>query len=106
MSAPKHVKQIEDLTKRVQELEKIVELQKAATELRLKSVEDQLKERSRVEDELRGKVSDLTAKNAALEERSRHQEKTSDRGWTVGQAAIVTLVAALLSFLAQSLSKK
>lgn len=110
MAAPKYAQQIEDLTKRVQELEKVVELQKVAADLRLKNLEDQLKERTRVEEELRTKVAELTAKNAALEERARNQEKTSDRGWNIGQAVIVSLVSmvggALLSLLVQLAIKK
>ena len=34
------------------------------------------------------KVAELTAKNAALEERARGQEKTSDRGWQLWLAAL------------------
>lgn len=45
-------------------------------------------EHKRIEEELRNKVADLTAKNAALEERSRGHEKTSDRGWQLWLAAL------------------
>jgi hypothetical protein len=33
------------------------------------------------EEELQSKVVELTAKNSALEERSRNQEKNADRRW-------------------------
>jgi hypothetical protein len=41
-----------------------------------------------VEDELRNKVADLAAKNAVMEERSRHQEKAGDRGWQLWLAVL------------------
>ncbi len=88
MPNPTPTQRIEELAKRVQELEKTVERQNVAAEFRLKSLEDQLKDRVRVEEDLRDKVVDLTAKNAVLEERARHHEKTSDRGWQLWLAAL------------------
>lgn len=59
---------------------------------------------------MKNKVADLTAKNAALEERARHHDKMSDRGFSVGQAAIVAMISilggALLSLLIQLAIKK
>lgn len=70
-------------------------------------------EHSRIEEELRNKVTELAAKNAALEERARHQEKTSDRGFNFAQAAIISGISmiggallALLALLAQLAIKK
>jgi hypothetical protein len=107
---PTPTQRVEELAKRVQELEKTVERQNVAAEFRLKSLEDQLKDRVRIEEELRTKVAELTAKNATLEERSRNQEKSSDRGWNIGQAAVISLVSmiggALLSLLVQLAIKK
>lgn len=64
-------------------------------------------------EELRRVVERLAAseaKNAALDERSRQHEKTSDRGWNIGQAAIISVISmiggALLSLLVQLAIKK
>jgi hypothetical protein len=48
--------------------------------LQLRTLGERDSQRTKSLDELRNKVVELTAKNAALEERSRNQEKTSDRG--------------------------
>jgi hypothetical protein len=71
---------IDELTEKLRQLEVAFERHQALTELRLQTLERH--------DELRNKVADLTAKNAALEERSRGQEKTSDRGWQLWLAAL------------------
>jgi hypothetical protein len=60
----------------------------AVTDFALKAMDTQLTERAKIEDELRTKVAELTAKSAVLEERSRTQEKTSDRGWQLWLAAL------------------
>lgn len=56
--------------------------------LKLQRLEARDAEHARTEEELRHKIADLTTKNAALEERSRHQEKTPDRGWQLWLAAL------------------
>jgi hypothetical protein len=79
---------IDELEDRVRDLEAAAEQDRALTELRLRTLEARDAERSRTEDELRNKVAELTAKNAMLEERSRGQEKTTDRGWQLWLAAL------------------
>ncbi|MBP3957445.1 hypothetical protein J8F10_19535 [Gemmata sp. G18] len=79
---------IEELAKKVQELETAFEKHRAVADLQLQRLEARDGEHTRTEDELRNKVSELTAKNAALEERARHQEKTTDRGWQLWLAAL------------------
>lgn len=101
---------IDELEDRARDLEAVVERDHATMELRLRTLEARDTEHTRTEDELRNKVGELTAKNAALEERARGQEKTSDRGWSIGQAAIISLVSmiggALLSLRVQLAIKK
>jgi Skp family chaperone for outer membrane proteins len=69
-------------------LEAAFETHRAITDLKVQQLEDRDAERKRTEEELRNKVAELSAKNAALEERSRQQEKTSDRGWQLWLAAL------------------
>ncbi|MCI0701501.1 MAG: hypothetical protein L0241_10505 [Planctomycetia bacterium] len=88
MPTPKYAQQIENLTKDVRELEKIVGEQAKLTEWRLKQLEEQLKERIKAEEQQNEKIAKLTEKNTALEERARNQEKTSDRGWQLWLAAL------------------
>jgi hypothetical protein len=101
---------VEELTARVVELEKALDTYRSVTDFRVANLEKQAVDRSKIEDELRNKVAELTAKNAAPEERSRNQEKTSDRGWNIGQAAVISIVSmiggALLSLLVQLAIKK
>ncbi len=101
---------IEELSKQVHDLELSFGKHQVAVDRRLDQLEVRDAEHTRIEDELRNKVSELTAKNAALEERTRHSEKTSDRGWSIGQAAIISMTSiiggALLSLLVQLAIKK
>jgi hypothetical protein len=101
---------IEELTEQLRALESAFEQYRSVTNLKVQRLEDRDAERQRIEDELRNKVAELTAKNATLEERSRHQEKTSDRGFNFAQAAIISVISmvggALLSLLAQLAIKK
>lgn len=101
---------IDELTEKFRQLELTLERHWALTELRIQTLEARDAERKRTEDELRTKITDLTAKNATLEERARHQEKTSDRGFNFAQAAIISGISmiggALLSLLAQLIIKK
>lgn len=79
---------IEELTEQLRSLETASEVHREVTNLRVASLEAKDAEHARIVEELRSKVADLTARNAALEERSRHQEKTSDRGWQLWLAAL------------------
>lgn len=101
---------IDELTARVRDLEAALDAYRKVTDFALKTMEAQIADRAKTEDELRTKVAELTAKNATLEERARNQEKTSDRGWNIGQAVVVSLVSmiggALLSLLVQLAIKK
>ena len=80
------------------------------TDLRIHWLEERDAGRVRTEEELRNKVTALSEKAATLEERSRNQEKSADRGWNLGQAVIVSLISiiggALLSLLVQFAVKK
>lgn len=73
--------QVEELTKQVQRLEVALETHRTVTDFRIKNLEAQLADRTKAEEQLTNKVSELTTKNATLEERARNQEKTADRGW-------------------------
>lgn len=79
---------IDELTARVRDLEAALDTYQKVTDLALKTIEGQVSDRAKVEDDLRNKVADLTAKNAALEERARLQEKNADRGWQLWLAAL------------------
>jgi hypothetical protein len=101
---------IEELSKQIHELESAFKLHQLLVDHRLDQLEANDAEHTRIEDELRNKVTELTAKIAALEERSRNQEKTSDRGFNFGQAVVISLISmiggALLSLLVQLAIKK
>jgi hypothetical protein len=101
---------IEELTEQLRKLESTFETYRALTEFRIKDLEDCDAERGRKEEELRNKAAELTAKVATLEERARHHEKTSDRGFNFAQAAVISGISmiggALLSLPAQLAIKK
>jgi hypothetical protein len=101
---------VQHLTEQNHKLETAFETLRAITELEIKGLKARDDEHSRIEEELRSKLADLTAKHATLEERSRNQEKTSDRGWNFGQAAVISIISmvggALLSLLVQLAIKK
>ena len=101
---------IDELTARVRDLEAALDTYQKVTDLALKTIEGQVSDRAKIEDELRNKVADLAIKNAALEERVRGQEKnweerartlekTSDRGWQLW-LAVLGFAFGLLSLLA------
>lgn len=77
-----------ELTARIRDLEGALEKHQLVTDLALKTVQAQLADRVRTESELRRAITDLTVKNAALEERARHQEKNADRGWQLWLAIL------------------
>lgn len=79
---------IEELSKQVHDLELSSGRHQVVVDRRLDQLEARDAEHTRIEDELRNKVADLTAKNATLEERARHSEKSSDRGWQLWLAAL------------------
>lgn len=79
---------IDELTEKLRQQEIASERHQVLVNHRLDRLEASDAERKRTEEELRNKVAELTAKNAALEERSRGQEKTSDRGWQLWLAAL------------------
>ncbi len=79
---------IEELAEQFRKLEATFEMYRAVTDLRLQKLEARDVEHVRTEEELKNKVAELTAKNAALEERSRHHERTGDRGWRLWLAAL------------------
>lgn len=79
---------IEELSKQIHELELSFGRHQVLVDRRLDQLEARDAERARVEDELRSKVANLTAKSAALEERAKYQEKNSDRGWQLWLAAL------------------
>ena len=99
-----------ELTKRIQETEKALDSYREVTEFRLRQLEAQMADRQRYEELLLAKVSDLSARNAVVEERCRTLEKNSDRGWNLTQALIIlalsVALSAVTSFLTQSLLKK
>jgi hypothetical protein len=101
---------IDELAEKVRQLEAAFERHWALAELRIQTLEAHEAERTRKEEELRNKVAELTAKNAALEERARNQEKQTDRGFNFAQAAIISVISiiggALLSLLVQLAIKK
>ena len=88
MATPNPSQRITELAERVRTLEAELATHKQVNEVKLKAIQDQAAERARGEEELKNKVADLTAKNAALDERSRNQEKTADRGWQLWLAAL------------------
>lgn len=110
MATPSPAQRITDLTERVRTLEAEFAVSKQVNEIMLKALQDQAAERAKGEEELKNKVSELAAKNAALEERARYHDKMSDRGFSTGQAAIVAMISilggALLSLLIQLAIKK
>jgi outer membrane murein-binding lipoprotein Lpp len=88
MAGKTPTERIAELTDRVRDLEAALDKYQSVTDLALKTMQAQLADRAKVEEELRTKVAELTAKNASLEERSRQEEKTSDRGWQLWLAAL------------------
>lgn len=88
MATPSPAQRINDLAERVRTLEAELETHKQLTAVHLKALQDQAAERARGEEELKNKVAELAAKNAALEERARSHEKTADRGWQLWLAAL------------------
>jgi hypothetical protein len=101
---------VEELTEQLRKLETAFETHRAITALKVQQLEVRDAEQTKAQEELRNKVAELTAKNAALEERARNQEKQSDRGFNFAQAAIISVISmiggALLSLLAQLAIKK
>ena len=110
MATPSPAQRISDLTERVRTLEADLNAYKQLTDYKLQVLQAQAADRAKGEEELRNKVADLTANNAILEERSRNQEKTADRGFSFVQAAIISVISmiggALLSLLVQLAIKK
>jgi hypothetical protein len=97
---------VEELLKRVHELEKLFEAARVLVEFRAKTFEGQLADRVKSEeqlqrrvDELQQKVNDQAAKNAALEEKTRHLEKLSDRTWQVWLALLVAFLGLIVAYL-------
>jgi hypothetical protein len=88
VAGPTLTQRVEELTKEIQRLQTALGQLQTVTDLKLRVLEDDASERKRVEEQLREQIADLQQKNAALEERSRHQEKTSDRGWQLWLAAL------------------
>jgi phage shock protein A len=101
---------IDELAEKLRQLDVAFERHRALTDLRLQTLEATSEEQARSEGELKNKVAELNARNATLEERSRNQEKRSDRGFNFAQAAIISVVSmvggALLSLLVQLAIKK
>lgn len=79
---------IEELSAKIRQLEAAFERHRVLSDHKVERLEARDAEHTRIGDELRNKVADLAAKNAALEERSRHHEKTADRGWQLWLAAL------------------
>lgn len=98
MAGKTPTQKIEELTNRVQDLEVALTKYQAVTDFALKTMEAQITDRTKVDDDLRNRVVDLTAKNAASEERLRTLEKLSDRSWQIWLAFIVTGLAVLAAF--------
>jgi|GEM_PF-2862769 len=88
MAGKTPTEKIAELAAQVQRLELALETHKTVTKLKFDEQQRQLDDQKKREDELLTKVFDLVAKNAALEERARGQEKTADRGWQLWLAAL------------------
>jgi hypothetical protein len=85
---PTPTQRIEELTAKLQRLQSDFEKYTELTDYKLKVLQEEAADRKKAEDTLRDKLAEQTAKNAMLEERSRGQEKTSDRGWQLWLAAL------------------
>lgn len=72
---------IEELSKQIHELESVFRQHQVLVNHRLDQLNARDAEHTRAEEDLRNKIAELTAKNAAFEERLRSQEKNTDRGW-------------------------
>ena len=88
MAGPTLTQRVEELTEKLQGLQNALDTYKQLTDLKLKVLQDEVFDRKKNEEQLRVQVADLQQKNAALEERSRGQEKTTDRGWQLWLAAL------------------
>jgi hypothetical protein len=96
---PTLTERLEGLMERVQTLEAALNRQQAIAESAVKYLEKQLVDRARAEEQLHNKFAELTAKNAALDEKCRTLEKHSDRTWQVWLALLVAGVGLLVSLL-------
>lgn len=93
MAGKTPTEKIAELAAQVQRLELALETHKTVTKLKFDEQQRQLDDQKKREDELLTKVFDLVAKNAALEERARGQEKQTDRGFNFVQAAIICVIS-------------
>jgi hypothetical protein len=85
---PSLTERVEELTKRVQDLEAVLDKLRELYELRLSNVEGLLAERSKADEQLIARVTELTAKLAAAEAQCKSLEKLSDRQWSLWLAVI------------------
>jgi predicted RNase H-like nuclease (RuvC/YqgF family) len=106
VAGPSLTQRVEELTKQVHELEKAFERYRAVTELALTNLEKQLADKKAAEDQHQARVNELqqklheqTAKNASLDEKTRHLEKLSDRTWQVWLALLVAFLGLLVAYL-------
>jgi len=92
-------RRVDELTKRVQELEAVLDKYRALNDVLLKSLESQVVERVKVDDLLQNKQAEMAAKTAVVEERCRALEKHSDRSWQVWLALTGAGLALLVALL-------
>jgi hypothetical protein len=62
VAGPTLTQRVEELTKEVQRVQSALETYKQLSDLKLRILEDQAAERTKVEDDLKSKIADLTAK--------------------------------------------
>jgi len=97
---------IAELTDRVRDLEAALDRYQSVTDLALKTMQAELTDRKKSEEEFRKQIVELQKLNATLEERARHQEKQSDRGFNFVQAVIISVISMIGGALLSQLFKK
>ena len=101
---------ISELTKRVDSLTLAIEGIRSVSTVEIAHIKELLRDVQGLLKELQSADSKLTERVATLEQRCAALEKHSDRGWNIGQAAIISVISmiggALLSLLVQLALKK
>jgi len=79
---------IEELNQRIDELEIAFKLDRSLANYKIEELLVHKAAHKATKADLQAKISDLTVKNATLEERCRNLEKHADRGWQLWLAAL------------------